>query len=99
MKMSTLIAVGALATGMLAAAPAEAQRYGHDYGHRGYRGGQIHPGFPHRYDGARGGYFRGYGHRERFGYRGGYGRGYAGRVRCRIVRGYYGPERRCFRIY
>lgn len=112
MKLSALLAIGALAVGSIAAVPAEAQRYGyHQHGrHDGFRGN----GSPHRY-----GHDRGYGHGGRsYGYGFGgrsYGHGFGGRsygygfggrshygpprVNCRIVRGYYGPERRCFRSY
>lgn len=92
MKLPVLLAAGALAAGTFAAVPAEAQRYGY---HR-YTGGGTYRGYHHRYWGSH----HGYG----YGYRGGYGYGYRGhygrpRVSCRIVRGYYGPERRCFRAY
>ena len=111
MKMSTLIAVGALATGTLAAVPAEAQRYGYDYdsGDRGDSSRHHRDddrGYGYRgYEGYRGYGYRGYDDGDRRGYdrRGDHGwhRGYHGRPRvtCRIVRGYYGPERRCFRAF
>jgi len=85
MKLIALLGAGALAATMVSAAPADAQRYGYRHGHESY------------------------GHRESFrghhrpAYRGGYGyrhRGYRrGRVVCRVRRGYYGPVRRCFRVY
>jgi len=89
MKLIALLGAGALAATMVSAAPADAQRYGyrHDHGSYGHR------------DGFRGdyrpGYHRGYGPRYGYGHRG-YGRG---RVVCRVHRGYYGPVRRCFRVY
>ncbi|MEG8026735.1 hypothetical protein [Sphingomonas aerolata] len=111
MRIIAFFAAGALAAGTLvAAAPADAQRYGWD----GPRGGGHHDrgwhGPRHRYDGYRdGGYRGGYRDGYRGGYRGhhggyrahyGYGgpRGYGrSRVVCRIQRGYYGPVRRCSR--
>lgn len=103
MKLIALFGAGALAAGtMVAAAPADAQRYGygHDYGRHDGRD-HYRPGYREfeRYGYGHGG---GYGHRG--GHRGGYGfhRGYGyghGRLVCRIHRGYYGPVRRCFRIY
>ncbi|SEM43672.1 hypothetical protein SAMN05192583_0204 [Sphingomonas gellani] len=108
MKLMALLGVGALVAGTVTALPVAAQRYDHGYrdgyrGHDGYRGG---PGYRHH--GYRGGYdHRGY--RGGYGYRGDYGyrgprhgwRGYRGRPRvvCRVHRGYYGPERRCFQAY
>ena len=106
MKIIALFAAGALATGtLLAAAPADAQRYGWDGprgGDRGWHDGRRWDGPRHGYRGdgygdhgyRRGGYDGGY--RGGYGYRGprGYGRS---RVVCRIERGYYGPVRRCFR--
>lgn len=100
MKLVALFGAVALATGTLvAAAPAEAQRHGYDRGgydrghHRGYDRGWnrgYHRG-PARH-------YRGYDRGRRYGY--GYGRGYGrSRVVCRVQRGYYGPVRRCFRVY
>ena len=86
MKLVTLLSAGALAAGTLVAAatPAEAQRWG--YGQdRGWHGG-------HHYRPYRRGPVYGYGTRP---YRG-YGRS---RVVCRVHRGYYGPVRRCLRVY
>ena len=108
MKFIAILGAAALGIGTLAgAAPAEAQRYGYDRGYdRGYdHGGYRDRGYDRR-DGRRwhgGPRYRDYG----YGYgRGGYdrgprwgGRGYGrGRVVCRIERGYYGPQRRCFRV-
>lgn len=97
MKIIAVFAASALAAGtIMAAAPADAQRYGW----HGDRGGRWHDGRGYRRDrwhgprhgyGWRGGY-RGY--RGGYGWRGGYGRP---RVVCRIHPGYYGPVRRCFR--
>lgn len=98
MRISALLAAGALATACLAAVPAEAQRYGYGYD-SGYRG--DHRGDRYRGDDG----YRGYDNRDRRGHNwrghGRWNRGYHGRPRvtCRIVRGYYGPERRCFRTY
>ena len=97
MKIIALIAAGALAaTGLTAAAPAEARRGGWNDGYRDGRG--IDRGWRHgrRFDrgwrGNRGGFQA---PRNR-GYYG--GRGYSRpRVVCRIQRGWYGPERVCFR--
>ena len=101
MKFIAYLGAAALGIGMLAgAAPAEAQRYGYD---RGYDRGYDHGGYRDRgygrHDGRRwhgGPGYRGYGYDRgsRWGGRG-YGRG---RVVCRIERGYYGPQRRCFRV-
>ena len=107
MKLIALFGAAALAAGTLVtAAPAEAQRHGYDRGHdRGYDRGD-HRGWNDRGRGR--GYdrrnFRGYDRGRGYGYgqRGyGYGnRGYGrSRVVCRVQRGYYGPVRRCFRIY
>lgn len=98
MKLVAFFSAIALATGTLvAAAPAEAQRHGYDRGHhRGYdRGWNRGPDRRH---------FRGYDRGRHYGYdrgrRYGYGRGYGrGRTVCRVQRGYYGPVRRCFRVY
>jgi len=104
MKLIALLGAGAIAAGsMMAAAPADAQRYGyHDGGsygrdhyrpeHRGYRGG-YGDGYGHPR-----GHGRGYGaHGGAYGFHGGgYGRG---RLVCRVRHGYYGPVRRCFRIH
>jgi hypothetical protein len=107
MKLTALITAGALAVGTFAvAAPAEAQR-GYRDGYRGgnnyrpYRGYNrgIYRGYNRRYYGPRrfyGSPRRFYGNRGYYGGRGFYGRP---RVTCRIVRGYYGPVRRCFRVY
>jgi hypothetical protein len=109
MKLIAFFSAVALAAGtIVTAAPAEAQRYGYDRGHdrgdhRGYDRG-YNRGGPRGYDrgwhrgpdrrGFRGGYNRG----RHYGY--GNGRGYGrSRVVCRVQRGYYGPVRRCFRVY
>ena len=102
MKISAMLAAGALAATGLAAVPAEAQRYGYGYG---YRGDAYHHHRGDRFGGYRGGDgFRGYRddfRRHDWRGRGRWDRRYYGRPRvtCRIVRGYYGPERRCFRSY
>jgi hypothetical protein len=101
MKIIAMLGAAALAVGALGAAPADAQRYGYD----GYRGGHGWNGGGYRDHGYRGdrGYRGSYGDRGYRGYRGGYGYrggGYGrSRVVCRIQRGYYGPVRRCFRVY
>lgn len=103
MKLIALFSAAALAAGtLMAPAPAEAQRHGYDRGYeRGYDRGdhrgydrRWHRGPDRRWDrGRHYGYDRGRG----YGYgRGGYGRG---RTVCRVQRGYYGPVRRCFRVY
>ena len=87
MRLLALLGAGALATGMIAAAPASAQHYGHDGYHHGY--------------GRHGGY--GYGGGYRHGYHGrgyGYGHGWRGGYRyhrygCGVHRGYY-AARRCY---
>jgi hypothetical protein len=94
MKIIALIAAGALGlTGLAAAAPAEAQRYGW---HDGFRDG---PRFHRGFRGHRGGFYaprRFYAPPRAF-----YGgRGFARpRVVCRIQRGWYGPERVCIRRF
>lgn len=94
MRISNLIGAGALVVATLTAAtPAEAQRGGW----RGDDRGGWHDG--DRRDGYRDGYrdrrWRdGRGQRE---WRGGY-RARA-RTVCRVQRGYYGPVRRCFRVW
>lgn len=90
MKLIALFSAAVLATGTLVAAvPAEAQRYGYDNGHG------RHGDYRRDYRRGRRGHDRGY--NRGYGYRGqrGYGRS---RVVCRVHRGYYGPERRCFRV-
>lgn len=97
MKLPILLAAGAVAlTGL--AAPAQAQyydRYDNGYRHDGYRDGYRYDRDDYRHD-------RRYEEwRREHGWRGGHWRdGYRGRPRvaCRIVRGWYGPERRCFRV-
>ncbi|MDQ2892614.1 MAG: hypothetical protein M3R64_05940 [Pseudomonadota bacterium] len=106
------LAIGSL---VFTAAPAEAQRHdqrGHDRGHqdrdqrhgqdrydRGHQNRDQHYG-QRRYD--RGHYNRGghYGQRD---HRRGYAYRYRSHVRsrvvCRVQRGYYGPVRRCYRVY
>jgi hypothetical protein len=85
MKLIALLGAGALAAGTLvAAAPADAQHYGYR-GHHRYYGGDHWRG--------------GYGHRVGYGWRGRRWHGGYGRTVCRVHRGYYGPVRRCFRVY
>jgi hypothetical protein len=100
MKLTALFGAAALAaTSLTTASPAEAQRYGYGdargYGYgNGYRGG-------YRGDRWRGGQRFDRGDRWRGrnqGWRGGRNRGYS-RVVCRVRDGYYGPVRRCFRVY
>lgn len=82
MKLSLILAAGALAAGTLAAVPADAQRW-HDRG--GYHGDHRHGGY-----GWRGGdhYHGGYG----------YHRGWRGHYRGRLVCRYRHGLRRCFRV-
>ncbi len=88
MKIAIIAAGLALAGGLGAAAPAEAQ-YNGGYGH----GGHGHGG------GYRGGYARGYGHGYRgYGYRG-YGRRFGGYHHRRVICTYHHGFRRCFRPY
>jgi len=110
MKLIAMLGAGALAAGMLGAVPAEAQRYGygydrgsHGYGDRGYNRGFRDHGYRggnrYAYRGGRHGFRGDYGYRGPRGYRG-YGGGYyRPRVVCRLRPGYYGPVRRCFRVY
>jgi len=104
MKLIAMIGAAALAAGtIVTATPADAQRYGWDRGDRGWndrggfdRGWNDRRGYDRGWRGDRG-WHRGWDRGRRYGYDGGYyGRG---RVVCRIHRGYYGPERRCFRVY
>ncbi|MCP3733919.1 hypothetical protein M9979_03385 [Sphingomonas sp. RP10(2022)] len=107
MKLIALFGAVALAAGtVVTAAPAEAQR-GPDRGWHGHRGPgwDRGPGWNRgpRWDHGRRWDRRGPRWHGGYGYRGGYGRpgyGYGrGRVVCRMERGYYGPVRRCFRVY
>ncbi|WP_375382158.1 hypothetical protein [uncultured Sphingomonas sp.] len=97
MKIAIIAAGLALAGGLGAAAPAEAQYnggYGHDAGHNGggYHGGGYHGGGY-----VRGGYGHGgYGYRH-YGYRG-YGPRYGYHHR-RVICTYHHGFRRCFRPY
>jgi hypothetical protein len=92
MKIAILVGAALLGTG-IAAAPAEAQGYGRydGYRDRGYRHDYRYDRHD-RYDRRdwRGG--RGYGWNR--GWRGG-----RGRLVCRVRPSYYGPVRRCFRVY
>ncbi|ONF97774.1 hypothetical protein [Sphingomonas jeddahensis] len=99
MKLIAFTAAGLLAASALTPAPAEAQRRGwHDdrgwNGDRGWRGERRWRGRDdRRWDRGRGRHWRGDG--RRYGYR------YRPRQRvvCNIVRGYYGPVRRCFNVW
>jgi hypothetical protein len=91
MKLLALAAAGLLAGSAVAVpAPAEAQRFHHrDYGrHYGWHGPRP-----------------GYGYRRHYGWRGGYRPYYRSGYRqgprtvCRLHRGYYGPVRRCYRVW
>ncbi len=95
MKIVAMIGAALLATGTVATAPAEAQpRHGYGYDRHDRGGWRDDRGW--RGD-------RGW--RDDRGWRGDRGRrwngGYRarGRVVCRVQRGYYGPVRRCFRVY
>ncbi|QNE30954.1 hypothetical protein F1C10_02595 [Sphingomonas sp. NBWT7] len=89
MKLIALTAAGLLAASALTPVPADAQRRGwHDdrdwRGDRGWRGDRRHwRGDRRHWRGSRG-------HRYRYRPR--------QRVVCRVVRGYYGPVRRCFTV-
>ena len=86
MKLIAMLGAGAMAAGLLAAVPGEAQSYRPD----GYRGGP-HYGGGHGYrDGYRGGYGNRGGFRGDYGYRGGYGHGYRHDGYRGFRRGYYG---------
>ena len=93
MRIAIIAAGLALAGGLGAAAPAEAQ-YNGGYSHDGGRNGRGYHGGGYRGGYARGGYgYRGYGHRgygPRFGY------GYHHR---RVICTYHHGFRRCFRPY
>ena len=94
MKIIALTAAGLIAASAITPTPAEAQRYGN-----GYRHGRGWNGDPGR--GWNRGWDRNRGRRQwNGGWRGG-PRGYYGRPRvtCRWVRGFYGPEQRCFTRY
>ena len=86
MKVIAFVTAGLVAAAAaLTPVPAEAQRYGHGYGNdRGY------------HDGYRRDYRRDRRWRDHRGWRG--DRGYRGRTRCVLVRGYYGPQRQCYRV-
>lgn len=86
MKITALLAAGALAAGALGAVPADAQRHGYGDRHHGY--GYGGHGFRRGYNG----YGRGYGFRGRPYGHGGY---YGPHHRCRRF-GYYRHLRRCF---
>ncbi|UVO52202.1 hypothetical protein M0208_17410 [Sphingomonas sp. SUN019] len=110
MRMLALAAAGLVAATALAPMPVEAQRYG--YGDRGWRGGDRDGGWGRdrgwRGDGDRGwrGDRRWRGDRWDRGWNRGWNRGWRGnrwrgrgRTVCRWVDGYYGPQRRCFRVW
>lgn len=97
MKLLAFTAAGVLAASALTPVSADAQRRGwHDdrgwHGDRGWRGRDDRR--------WRGGWNRG-----RHGYWNGHGRRYGYRYRprqrvvCNVVRGYYGPVRRCFNVW
>ena len=89
MKFIAFAAAGLIAATALTPVPAEAQRrgYGYDRGHHGWNGGRHWQGN------------RGHGWRGGNGWRG--SRGWRGRssVRCHYVRGYYGRQSQCYRVY
>jgi hypothetical protein len=104
MKLIAMFGAAALAAGTLvAAAPADAQRHGWDRGgDRGWHQDGRGRDRGHGWDRGGRGWDRGrhFGYDRGRGYGYGYGRGYGrSRVVCRVHRGYYGPERRCFRVY
>ncbi|KQN25941.1 hypothetical protein ASE86_07100 [Sphingomonas sp. Leaf33] len=95
MKMIALAAAGLIAATAVTPTPAEAQRHGWNDG-RGWNRGHDR----HWRDDRRGwrGDRRGGRGWNRGSWNGGWDRGYRGnRVRCVWVRGWNGPERRCYR--
>ncbi|MGK6319703.1 hypothetical protein [Sphingomonas sp. DT-204] len=97
MKLIALTAAGLLAAAALAPVPAAAQyRHGWDGYHRGWhdRGWDDRRWDRRRHWDNRRYWHRGprYRYRDRWHHRRSY-------VRCRWVRGYYGPQRRCFRVW
>ncbi|WP_374943638.1 hypothetical protein [Sphingomonas sp.] len=101
MKIAILIGAALLGATGVAATPAEAQRHDRHHGggwqgDRGWHGDRGWRGDRHwRGDrGWRGN--RGYGWNRGARWHGGYARS---RVVCRVERGYYGRERRCFSVY
>lgn len=92
MKLLAFTAAGVLAASALTPVSADAQRRGwHDnrgwHGDRGgWRGDRNWRGRDNRR-------WRGHGRRHGYRYRP------RQRVQCRIVRGYYGPVRRCFNVW
>jgi len=100
MNLIAIFGAAALVAGpLVAAAPAQAQYRDYDRGYHGDHRGWDDRGRGHDRRGFRG-YdrheFRGYDRGRGYGYGRGYGRS---RVVCRVHRGYYGPERSCFRVY
>ncbi len=85
MKITAILGAGALAIGSLVvtAAPAAAQRHGHSRYERDHHDRGRYYG--QRYQ-RRGNVYR-------------YRSHVRSRVVCRVQRGYYGPVRRCYRIY
>ncbi|MES2337576.1 MAG: hypothetical protein V4537_05720 [Pseudomonadota bacterium] len=99
MKFIAIAAAGLIAASGLAATPAEAQRYGYGYdrGHDGWNDGRNWRGDRRDWRDDRRGW-RG----DNRGWRGDRGRGWGrdrSRVRCTWVRGWYGRERQCYRVY
>lgn len=94
MRMIALTVAGLLAAGALAPAPAEAQRHGWN-GDRGWRGGWDRGwrGHDRRWN------HRGWNRDWRGGYRPGWGYRPRPRLVCQMVPGYWGPVRRCFRVW
>ncbi|MEH3159342.1 MAG: hypothetical protein PGN08_10705 [Sphingomonas taxi] len=97
MKLIAMFGAAALMAGtVLTATPAEAQRHGWDRGDRDGWHDRGRRGWDRQRGWDRG---RGYGYGRDYGYNRG-NRGWnRGRVVCRMERGYYGPVRRCFRVY
>jgi hypothetical protein len=92
MKFIAFAAAGLIAATAVTPTPAEAQRrgYGYDRGHNGWNDNRGWRDDRRGWRGDR----RGWRGNDR-GWRGNRGRG---NVRCTWVRGYYGPQRQCYRV-
>ncbi|TPG12112.1 hypothetical protein [Sphingomonas oligophenolica] len=95
MKITAILGAGALAIGSLVvtAAPAAAQRHGDGNYDRGHHDRDNY----NRGHNDRGHHYGQRNHRRGYAY--GYRSNVRSRVVCRVQRGYYGPVRRCYRIY
>lgn len=89
MKMIALAAAGLVAASALTPTPASAQYYGNGYrNHQGWNGNSRHWRGDRRH-------WRG----DRRQWRGDRRWRQRGYTRCHWVRGYYGPQRQCYRVY